>query len=63
MLVLCFIRVSGLKVNLAKSKLVPMSDVADVDGLASIMGYGVSPLPLKYLGIFFFFFFFDKSIE
>jgi hypothetical protein len=39
-----------MKVNLAKSELVPVGNVDDVDGLASIMGYGVYPFPLKYLG-------------
>jgi hypothetical protein len=50
-LFLCFEAVSGLKVNLAKSELVPVGNVDDVDGLAGIMGCGVSPLPLKYLGL------------
>jgi hypothetical protein len=50
-LFLCFEIVSGLNVNLAKSKLVPVGDVADVDGLAGIMGHGVSPWPLKYLSL------------
>jgi len=36
---------------LAKSVLVPMGDIVDVDGLAGIMCCGVSPLPLKYLGL------------
>ncbi len=49
--ILCFEVVSGLKVNLAKSVLVPMGDIVDVDGLAGIMCCGVSPLPLKYLGL------------
>jgi len=57
--ILCFEVVSGLKVNLAKSVLVPVGDVVDVDWLAGvvdvdwlagIMGCGVSLLPLKYLG-------------
>lgn len=39
-----------MKVNLAKSVLVPMGDIVDVDGLAGIMCCGDSPLPLKYLG-------------
>lgn len=49
-LFLCFEVVSSLKVNLAKLVLVPMGDV-DVDGLVDIMGCGVLPLPLKYLGL------------
>lgn len=47
-LFLCFEAVSGLKVNLAKSVLVPMGNV---DGLVSILDCGVSSLPLKYLGL------------
>jgi len=47
-LFLCFEAFSGLKVNLAKSFLVP---VDNVDGLAAILGCEVSSLPLKYLGL------------
>jgi hypothetical protein len=42
-LFLCFEAISGLKVNLAKSVLVHVGHIVDVDGLAGIMGYGVSP--------------------
>jgi hypothetical protein len=47
-LVLCFEVVSGLKVNLTKSELAP---VDNVDRSASILGCGVFPMPLKYLGL------------
>jgi hypothetical protein len=50
-LFLCFEAVSGLKINLAKSELVLVGNVDNVDGLAGIMGCGVSSLPLKYLGL------------
>jgi hypothetical protein len=50
-LFLCFEAVSGLKINLAKSILVLVGCVDNVDGLASILGCGVSLLPLKYLGL------------
>jgi len=40
----------GLKINLTKSELVLVGIVDNVEGLASIFGYGVSSLPLKYLG-------------
>jgi hypothetical protein len=51
-LFLCFEAISGLKVNLDKSVLVPVDDVVNVDGLAGIiMGYGVSSMPMKYLGL------------
>ena len=56
-LFICFEVVSGLKINLAKLELVPMGNVDNVDGLASILGCGVSSSPLKYfdlpLGAFF----------
>jgi hypothetical protein len=48
-LFLCFEVVSGLEINLAKSKLVSMGNVDNVDGLTGIRG--VSSLPLKYLGL------------
>ena len=51
MVLLCFEAVSGLKINLAKSVLVPVGDVDNVDELADIMECGVSSLPLKYLGL------------
>jgi hypothetical protein len=41
----------GLKINLAKSKLVPVGAVEDVKGLAGILGCRVSSLPMKYLGL------------
>lgn len=50
-LFLCFEMVSGLRINLAKSKLVPVGNVINVEGLGSILGYRVSSLPIKYLGI------------
>jgi len=43
--------VSGLKVNLAKSLLVPIGNVDNVVKLASILGCWTSSLPLKYLGM------------
>lgn len=48
-LFLSFEAVSGLKINLAKSVLVPLGDVDNMDELAGTMGCGVSSLPLKYL--------------
>jgi hypothetical protein len=50
-LILPYFAVSGLKVNLAKSVLVPVGCVDNVDGLANILGCRVSSLPLKYLVI------------
>jgi hypothetical protein len=50
-LFLCFEAVSGLKINLSKSEIVPIGDVGDVMELASILGCGVASLPMKYLGL------------
>jgi hypothetical protein len=50
-LFLCFEAVSGLKVNLAKSVLVLVGNVDNIDRLADILGCGVSSLLLKYLGL------------
>jgi hypothetical protein len=41
--------VSGLKTNLAKSELVLVGNVDNVNKLAGILGYGVASLSLKYL--------------
>jgi len=51
MLLLSFEAVSGLKINLDKSVLVPVGHVNNMDELAGILGCGVSSLPLKYLGL------------
>jgi hypothetical protein len=48
-LIVCLAVVYGLKVNLAKLVLVPVGNVENVDGLASILGCGTSYFPLKYL--------------
>jgi hypothetical protein len=50
-LLVCFEAVSSLKVNLAKSPLVPNGNVDNVVELASILSCGTSFLPLKYLGM------------
>jgi hypothetical protein len=50
-LLLCFKAVSGLKVNLAKSLLVPVGNVDNAVKLVVILGCGTSSLPLKYLGM------------
>jgi len=42
---------SGLKINLSKSKLVPVGNVGDIEGLACILGCRVASLPMKYLGL------------
>jgi hypothetical protein len=50
-LLVCFEAVSGLKVNLTKSTLVPVGSLDDVDRLAGHLGCGTIDLPLKYLGL------------
>ena len=47
----CFEAVFVLKVNLAKLELVLVGNAHNVDGLACVLGCGVSSLPLKYLGL------------
>jgi hypothetical protein len=49
-LFLLFEAASGLKVNLAKSNLIPVENVDQVDRLADIIGCGIASLPVKYLG-------------
>jgi hypothetical protein len=50
-LFLCFEVVFGLKVNLAKSELVLVRSVENVEGLACVLGCRVSSLPMKYLSL------------
>jgi hypothetical protein len=47
---LCFEAVSRLRINLAKSELVPIGAVEDVEGLACLLGCMVYSLPMKNLG-------------
>jgi len=51
LLFLSFEVVLGLKINLAKSVLVPVGYVDNMNELAGILRYGVSSFPLKYLGL------------
>jgi hypothetical protein len=50
-LLLCFEAVSGLKINLSKSVIVPIGKVGDVEGLSSILGCRVDSAPFTYLGL------------
>jgi hypothetical protein len=50
-LLVCFEAVSGLKVNLSKSALIPVGSLDEVDQLAGRLGCGTADLPLKYLGL------------
>jgi hypothetical protein len=50
-LLLCFEAISGLKINLSKSEIVPVGEAGNVEELASILGCGVASLPIKYLSL------------
>jgi hypothetical protein len=50
-LFLLFEAASGLKVNLAKSNLIPVGNVDQVERLSDLLGCGIASLPAKYLGI------------
>ena len=50
-LFLLFEATSSLKVNLAKSVLIPVGNVEQVGMLAGILGCGVATLPVKHLGL------------
>jgi hypothetical protein len=50
-LLVCFEAVSGLKINLPNSALIPVGLVDNVEHLAELLGCGTSSLPLKYLGL------------
>ena len=51
LLLLCFQAITGLKVNVQKSEIVPIGEVDDVHALAEILGCKVGTLPMPYLGI------------
>ena len=46
-----FEEVSGLRINLGKSELVPVGGVLNFEALVGLLGCGQSSLPLKYLGL------------
>jgi hypothetical protein len=48
---LCFEAVSGLRINLGKSEIVPIGPVVDVEDLAQVLGGRIASLPMKYLGL------------
>jgi hypothetical protein len=48
---LCFEAISGLRFNLAKSEIVPVGEVGDIEELVHILDCRVFSLPLKYLGL------------
>ena len=46
-----FEAVSGLKINLCKSEMMPVGHVPDLDSLVEIMGCKTAQLPVNYLGL------------
>ena len=48
---LCFEAISGLKVNLGKSEMVPIKDVSNIQELAAMLDCRISALPMNYLGL------------
>ena len=51
LLLLSFQAVTGLKVNVHKSEMVPMREFVDVHALVEILGCRVGTLPMSYLGM------------
>ena len=51
LLLLSFQAVTGLKVNVHKSEMVPIGEVDDVHALAEIVVCNVGKLPMSYLGM------------
>ncbi|KAJ9677624.1 hypothetical protein PVL29_022550 [Vitis rotundifolia] len=49
--VTCFEVVSGLKINLQKSEIIPVGEVEEVDRAAAVFGCKVGNLPTTYLGL------------
>jgi hypothetical protein len=47
----CFKAVTGLKVNMNKSEMVPIGVVTDLGALADLLYCRISSLPLQYLGM------------
>ena len=50
MVLMCFEAVTGLKVNMRKSEMVPVGEVANITALADFLCCQVGSLPMTYLG-------------
>lgn len=50
-ILLCFEAVSGLHINLAKSEMVPIGMVANIESMDGFLGCRNSSLPMKYLDL------------
>lgn len=46
-----FEAISGLKINLDKSKLIPIGEISNIEHLASVLGCKVGSLPSTYWGL------------
>ena len=51
LLLLSFQAVTGLKVNVHKSEMVPIGEVDDVQALVDILGCRVGTLPISHIGM------------
>ena len=51
MVLIFFEAITGLKVNVGKSEIVPIGDVRNLNGLAHTLCYKVGTLPMRYLGM------------
>ena len=51
MVLTCFEAVTGLKVNMAKSKMVPIGEVSDLHALVDLLYCHIGSLPMQYLGM------------
>ena len=51
MVPICFETITGLKVNVGKSEIVPVGDVGNLNALAHILCCKVGTLLMRYLGI------------
>ena len=51
MVLTCFEAVTGLRVNMSKSEIMPIGEVENLYSLADILSCRVGALPLNYLGM------------
>ena len=50
-LLIWFQAVSGLRINLSKSSILPVGQLDNIQILAGVLGYKIESLPLTYLGL------------
>ena len=51
MVLICFEAITGLKINVDKTEIVPVEEVGSLDALTEILCYKVESLPMTYLGM------------